>query len=521
MPDWKSIRSAASKAKDIGSNVNKVKNAASDVRKNGVTQTAKNMLKRKSRQHARKVMMHAGKAVLRFLITPPWGWVTSAIIIVMLCALGSAGGTGINGTEGTGKVTQQQYAALQTSCSTNTSATSVTGDINMSAGKSNWSKDDVAKFSTSAVTSTWKISDNDAASYFLSHNAAVATRYGLTKINIGNVTNAVTSAGVSPVFFYLYAVNEGGGAGGFINHYGSSTGDAVSDASRDAKYLAEWSKSVGGSPATGGGEPSDLPTGPAQSLLDKLPAGAIGRVYIQATSAVTAEIADLNGQTGGWSGKFGKPISDMMTAITKLGGDVTAADQISVSSDKTDSKCGDTSGATGLKSGGMKLTDARKFMMDSYQNVKITASDIAGAAVGSPDIHDNCTAFVAYFLKKYTSVVDGGGDGGQVVDNLAKANNGKSLKTSYTPTVYSVFSIASGGGGAGITVGSTGHTGIVLGIDKDRGVAIIGQANYGDAFTSVDDWNSGVNAQEVKLSSMTKENGWSFVDVSKYVKGMN
>lgn len=52
---------------------------------------------------------------------------------------------------------------------------------------------------------------------------------------------------VSPVFFYLYTVNENGGAGGFINHHGKdhyaeNGGDtAVNAASGEAQYLAQKS----------------------------------------------------------------------------------------------------------------------------------------------------------------------------------------------------------------------------------------------------------------------------------------
>ena len=64
--------------------------------------------------------------------------------------------------------------------------------------------------------------------------------------------------------------------------------------------------------------------------------------------------------------------------------------------------------------------------------------------------------------------------------------------------------------------GVEGHTGMVLGIDKDKGVAIIGQASYG-----TDAWASKFETMEIKLSQMTPENGWHFTDVSKYIKNGN
>ena len=67
---------------------------------------------------------------------------------------------------------------------------------------------------------------------------------------------------------------------GFINHYPSGATDDYlgltigqtleNDIKIDCKYIVEQSKKDG-RPATGGGEPADMPTGPAQSVLDKSP----------------------------------------------------------------------------------------------------------------------------------------------------------------------------------------------------------------------------------------------------------
>lgn len=184
--------------------------------------------------------------------------------------------------------------------------------------------DQVKTFVSEPVTSTWNISDSTAEQWFLKQAGAQATigKYGLNSGNIGSITSAIKAANVSPVFFYLYTVNEGGGAGGFINHYGSdAAGGGPGNATRDAQYLASQSKDKSSGPATGGSEPTDLPTAEAQQILNALPSGSIGVVYIQATSAVTAELEDLSGKTGDWSGLFGKPLSDAMQNIKTMGGD--------------------------------------------------------------------------------------------------------------------------------------------------------------------------------------------------------
>jgi len=184
--------------------------------------------------------------------------------------------------------------------------------------------DQVKTFAGEPITSTWNIPDSTAEQWFLKQSGARATitKYGLNSNNIGDITSAVKAANVSPVFFYLYTVNEGGGAGGFINHYpGDIAGGGPANAKRDAEYLASQSTETNGSPATGGGEPSDLPTAEAQQILNALPAGSIGVVYIQATSAVTAELEDLSGKTGDWSGLYNKPLSAAMQNIKTMGGD--------------------------------------------------------------------------------------------------------------------------------------------------------------------------------------------------------
>jgi cell wall-associated NlpC family hydrolase len=200
--------------------------------------------------------------------------------------------------------------------------TATTCGIGASGGS--YTLDQVKTFASGPVTSTWNISDSTAEQWFLKQSGALATitKYGLTSSNIGQITSAVKVAGVSPVFFYLYAVNEGGGAGGFINHYPSDiAGGGPANAARDAEYLVSQAQQTNGTPATGGGEPADLPIVDAQNILNSLPAGSIGVVYIQATSAVTAELEELSGKTGDWTGVFGKPLSEAMQNIQSMGGD--------------------------------------------------------------------------------------------------------------------------------------------------------------------------------------------------------
>jgi hypothetical protein len=224
-------------------------------------------------------------------------------------------------------------------CSGSSSSSSVTPGSGASGGM--YTIDQVKAFASEPITSTWNISDSTAEQWFLKQSGARATitKYGLTSSNIGEITSAVEAANVSAVFFYLYTVNEGGGAGGFINHYGSDiAGGGPANATRDAEYLVSQAQQTNGTPGSGGGEPADMPTAEAQNILNSLPAGSIGKVYIPATSAVTAELEDLSGKTGDW---FGKPLSAAMQNIQSMGGDPTQGGT-------TSSNCSGAATGTGI-----------------------------------------------------------------------------------------------------------------------------------------------------------------------------
>lgn len=213
------------------------------------------------------------------------------------------------------------YSVLTAACSPGSSDSSGSGGGSTASSGTvvpgaAWSLDDVTKFLSAPVSATWGVSDSAAEQWFLGSGTSVIGKYGLNAGNIGAVTAAVKANGVSPVFFYLYAVNEGGGAGGFINHYSDETRDAAKDAARDAKYLTDTSKNGSNAPATGGGLDVSLPDPPAdaKALMDKLPSGSVGKVYIAATSAVTAEIEFLYGKAPK-STRFALPVEVAMTTV--------------------------------------------------------------------------------------------------------------------------------------------------------------------------------------------------------------
>ncbi len=210
------------------------------------------------------------------------------------------------------------YDPNATPCSNNSTTNSTSGG----SGAGSYTLDQVKTFASEPITSTWNISNSTVEQWFLKQAGAqpVIAKYGLNSSNIGAITSAGEAAGVSPVFFYLYAVNEGGGAGGFINHYPSDIpGGGPANAARDDQYIASQAQQKNSGPATGGGEPSNMPTAEAQQILNALPLGSIGVVYIQASSAVTAELETLSGN-GPVSPQYGKPLSAAMSNIQSMGG---------------------------------------------------------------------------------------------------------------------------------------------------------------------------------------------------------
>lgn len=202
-----------------------------------------------------------------------------------------------------------------------------------SSGGGAFGSDQVIAFASLSIASTWNISDNTAEQWFLSQAGARATKtkFGLTASNIGEITAAVKAEGVSPVFFYAYTVNEGGGAGGFINHYrGDAPGGGVGNAQRDAKYLADQSKVMNSQPSwIDAGNPvdfvpQDVKTSGNESFKS-MPEGTIGRAYIPATAATTWEVYYPNGLKKEYNQvqNYGAPLSATMQNIQKMGGNPT------------------------------------------------------------------------------------------------------------------------------------------------------------------------------------------------------
>jgi hypothetical protein len=460
----------------------------------------------KALQHLNKIkkIMHISSIIS---VIFDFGLIVTGIVVVIMVFVVIASSAG----------------ATKANCAENTSDSDQV--ISAPSGNSNSSKNftlaDISKFGDEGIQSDWGLTDSQVENLFLATNRSVAAKYSLTKENIHSVSLAISSVGVSPEFFWLYAINEGGGAGGFINHYAAShdSNNAQLDALRDAQYLVQEANNNSDGVATGGGEPSDMPTSEASSWFHSRHEGSIGIIYIQATSAVTAEIETLFGNTGTWTGKFGNPLSDMMNHINSMGGDWTNGAQAVVNggSDSSESAhnsddyaveddCStDINSVGSIPSGGMKLQQAQNWMNGTYKTAKLPG-DYFGEAQGTPDSHDNCTVFSGWFVSTFTDLKWRSGNGAEIVSKLSASNK---INISEKPELYAIYSIAPGkSSGCGWTTSvPEGHTGVILGIDGKN--AIVGQAGYGQDY---------INASSVPLDEMTQANGWTFFSTKNHLK---
>lgn len=217
-----------------------------------------------------------------------------------------------------------------------------------SGSDSAYASDQVMAFASLPITATWNISDTTAEQWFLKQAGARPTvaKYGLNESNIGDITSTVKSIGVSPVFFYAYTANEGGGAGGFINHYRSDTsGGGVGNASRDAEYLVKQSNIMNSKPSwIDAGNPVDFVPKDVQDRgnahFQSMPAGTIGRAYIPATAATTWEVYFPDGLKKEFNRvqNYGAPLADTMRRIEAMGGNPLEGG-VAINSGSTSSGC--------------------------------------------------------------------------------------------------------------------------------------------------------------------------------------
>ena len=149
---------------------------------------------------------------------------------------------------------------------------------------------------------------------------------------------------------------------------------------------------------------------------------------------------------------------------------------------------------------GMSLEEGKAFVA-AYKNSPDSINYIGGAGrdcKGGP--LSNCVSFSVFFINKYTNIAGMGagttpGNGSTVVRNIKNRN--PDIEIGHTPRPNAIFSTPSGSQMCGST--KCGHTGVVLGVDAERGKIIVGEAGCNAA---PDSWDT---AHEYDLSKWTSE----------------
>lgn len=121
-----------------------------------------------------------------------------------------------------------------------------------------------------------------------------------------------------------------------------------------------------------------------------------------------------------------------------------------------------------------------------------------------------CVHLSEWFISNYTTLTPGSGDGKDWVAKLLSNNpDADKLKTSTTPTAFSVFSVKEGYEKYGSTGTDHGHTGIVLSIDEGTKKCVI--LNTGNLRQGKDpnSW--------IETCSYAETAGLTFVDISAYL----
>ena len=234
-------------------------------------------------------------------------------------------------------------------------------------GSTSIASSEVLSFAHQPINSTWGIDDSAAEQWYLQNVPCQVSKYGLNSSNIGEVTAAIKSAGVSPAFFYAYAKTEGcsqGNGDGFINHYASgyyaSNGGntAVNAATGDAQYLARIAQDMSTNPAwVDAGNPVYTPP---QDVMDagnadfqSMPAGTIGRAFIPSTAAATWEVYIPEALSGSVNNvqDYAPPLSRVMESIIAMGGDLSNTSTVGSSSGNSAECITSSSGGSSALSG--------------------------------------------------------------------------------------------------------------------------------------------------------------------------
>lgn len=175
------------------------------------------------------------------------------------------------------------------------------------------------------------LSDEQIISWFMSQPGArpVINSYGVNASNLASTyIPLMREYGVSPVFFLMYTVTEGGGAGNWINHYLYDSGnDGVTCIRADLAYLQTMSKTWYPVALTAPECPSSYEDNPGacQAFYETCGDWSIANLIMPSTMAGNAWVWCYGWCTSNISSRppgcyFGNPYDTMIANILDMGG---------------------------------------------------------------------------------------------------------------------------------------------------------------------------------------------------------
>ena len=177
------------------------------------------------------------------------------------------------------------------------------------------------------------ISEEKIADHFMASGTPVIGKYGITKSQLLDTYIPELKKGLSGgyVFFLLYTITEGGGAGNWVNHYMSDTSSGgLATMKDDIRYLNSLDKSVpvakSAPEVLGGANFIEDKPGEVDKFYSSISTKSVGMLFMPSTLAgnawVWAEQWCLNNQgSAPPSTYFGNPYDQIIETIKNLGGD--------------------------------------------------------------------------------------------------------------------------------------------------------------------------------------------------------
>lgn len=171
--------------------------------------------------------------------------------------------------------------------------------------------DSAEGFAKSPINATWGVDKNRMCQNF----AARSQRVHAWGVDVNKLYDTIKGAGVSPVWFFAYELQEQGTHWGWLNHT-YRHGDAYQDAVSVCNWIKQWANTNGLNPAWTAPEGGIRANAGLQTRWNQeFPKGTIGRVYLQGTAAAVWELAGQNPNP-----RIGKPLSGCVVTIRAWGG---------------------------------------------------------------------------------------------------------------------------------------------------------------------------------------------------------